>query len=770
MTHRNINQDMDEFEPGKNLVSLPQRALVPVAQETVPAANNDEDDEIDLRELWSVIKHRKGTILLIFALVSLIALLVTLSMTPIYRAGVTLEINTEEKRVLDYDVEANAAPVSAANTKDFYQTQYELLKSRTLADRVINKMGLEANLKGEQLAKPFYADTLQSIKDWFTAKPADSTAEGSGTENVKKGERPLSEKFLANVTVSPVKNSQIVTLYYDDPEPELAAAVANALAENYMSMNLERRADSTTYAKKFLDEQLVQAKSKLEESESKLVQYAKDKAIFNTDDKQNLVSKKLQGLSEALTEAEKDRIAAESDFRQAQASKSQARVQDSTVIQQLKASRAKLQAEYQDKIKTYKPEYPLMLQLQGQISELDQQIQTESTVETTTAQTTLRSEYLAAKQKEDQLSAEVEKYKAELLNSQDKSIGYNTLQREVETNRQLYEGLLQRVKEVNVAGLSNTNNISIVDPALVPYAVHKPNVKLNLALGMVLGLFLGTVVAFLLEFLDDRIKSSEDLEKVLGVPLLGMAPSASKRSKENYALLTVEKPTSAVAEAFRSLRTNLMFATRTGAPKVMNVTSSGPSEGKSSTTINLATAFAQAGKAVLLIDGDLRKPTLHKHFKLDNSKGLANYLVGQENLEHITQTSFIPEVSVVTSGPLTPNPVELLSSEKLDELVSYANNPQCPFDMIIIDSPPILGLADALVIGNRTQATLLVAAYNETHKRPLLAAFTRLRQARNHIIGTVMTKAKGNAGGSYYNYDYYYSYGEKKVLDHKAAA
>jgi capsular exopolysaccharide synthesis family protein len=767
MTHRNINQAMDDFEPGQGLIPVQQRALTPTNYDLPPPANSEDDDEIDLRELWSVIKRRKGTILLIFVLVSVLTLLVTLSMTPIYRAGVTLEIDTDEKRLLNYDVEAGAQQ-QPVDSKDFYQTQFELLKSRSLADRVINKMGLESKLTEEKLAKPFYADTLDEIKGWFGQQTADDTGNATDTKG-KAGTQPLSDRFLQNVTVTPVKNSKIVMVYYDDPEPELAATVANALADSYINMNLERRSDSTSYAKKFLDEQLVQTKSKLEESESKLVQYAKDKSIYNTDDKTTLVSQKLQGLSAALTDAEKDRITAESAFKQSQSSKSQSRVQDSLVIQQLKASKAKLQADYQDKLKIYKPEYPLLLQLQGQIDELNQQIQHESSLETSTALGSLKSDYMAAKQKEDQLQAEVEKYKGELLNSQDKSIGYNTLQREVETNRQLYEGLLQRVKEVNVAGLSNTNNISIVDPAIVPYTVFKPNLRLNLALGLVLGLFLGTVVAFMLEFLDDRIKTTDDLEKALGIPLLGIAPSIGKRLKQNYALLTVEKPTSAVAEAFRSLRTNLMFATRTGAPRVMNVTSAGASEGKTSTTINLAIAFAQAGKTVLLVDADLRKPTLHKHFKLDNTKGLANYLVGQETLEGVTQTCFIPEVYIVTSGPLTPNPVELLSSERLGELVAFVDSPECRFDIILIDSPPILGLSDALIIGNRTRATVLVAAYNETHKRPLLSAFTRLRQARNNIIGTVMTKAKGQAGGSYYNYDYYYTYGDKKSLENKAA-
>ncbi len=765
MTHRAINQPSDVFESNQSLVPLHQQPLV-AGFEPMAKAEPEADDEIDLRELWSVIKRRKGTIAIIFILVSLIALLVTLSMTPIYRAGITLQIDTDEKRVVNYDVEAdNQRPI---DTKDFYQTQYELLKSRNLAERVINKLGLETRFEEEKLKKPFYADTISSIKQ--TLASLFGQTNGDNPEDEKKlGGKPVSEKFLDNVTVSPVKNSRIVTVYYEDSDPEMAAAIANAIGDSYINMNFERRSQSTSYAKKFLDEQLIQAKSKLEEAEGKLVQYAKDKSIFNTDDKQNIVSQKLQSLSTALTDAEKERIAAESSFKQAQDSKVLARVQDSQVIQQLKAARAKLQADYQDKLKTYKPDYPLMQQLQGQINEIEGQIKTESNLETNTAQSTLKSDYLAAKQKEDQLRVEVEKYKKELLTSQDKSIGYNTLQREVETSRTQYDDLLKRVKEVQVAGLATTNNISIVDQALVPYSIFKPNKTLNLALGMVLGLFLGTVVAFLLEFLDDRIKSTDDLTKVVPVPLLGIAPSSSsKRSKQDYALMTAENPTSAVAEAFRSLRTNLMFATRAGAPKVMNVTSTDAGEGKSSSAVNLATAFAQAGKTVLLVDADLRKPTLHKRFKLDNSKGLANYLVGQETLQGVTQTCFIPEVYIITSGPLTPNPVELLSGERLADLVAYAESPDCEFDIIIIDSPPILGLADALVIGNRTHATLLVAAYNQAHKRPIQAAFNRLRQARNNVIGVIMTKARGHAGDSYYNYDYYYTYGDKKALQ-KAA-
>lgn len=766
MTHRHI---MDEPDISRQqLIALTQPTVpTPLTSLPVQQQTENDDDEIDLRQLWLVIKRHKGLILLIFMLISLATLLVTLGMTPIYRAGVTLEINTEEQRILNYDVDANGQRMSMGDTKDFYQTQYEVLKSRTLTERVITELGLEQRLRGEELTTAedsTVGSTLKSITSWWDGE-TQSQNETEVTSG-KPGDRPLSEKFLKNLTVSPVKNSRIVTVYYDDPDPEMAATVANAVADNYISMNLERRTDSTSYARKFLESELVKAKSRLEESESKLVGYAKENAIYNTGAEQpSLVVQKLQALETALTEAEKERITAESEYKQAQAREARS-VQDSTIIQQIKESRAKLMAEYQEKLKIYKPDYPLMVQLQSQIDQLQQQIGEETSQEQASVSNALKADYLKAKQKEDGLRKEVEKYRSELHISEEKSIGYNTLQREVETNRNAYESLLQRLKEVTTAGAAETNNVSVLDPALVPYAVHKPNIKLNLALGMVAGLFLGAIAAFLLEFLDDRVKNSDDITRILSVPLLGIAPHPDKRLRnDDYGLLTMNKPTSAVAEAFRSLRTNLMFSTKTGTPKILNVTSTAASEGKSSSAVNIATAFAQAGKQVLLIDADLRKPTVHKRLKRDNTKGFVNYLIGQEKLQDVIQPSGIPDVSVITAGPSTMNPTELLSSEALSDLISFAHSPENPFDIILLDCPPVLGLADALVIGNRTQASILVVAQNQTSKRALQGAFSRLRQAHGHIIGVVMSKAKNDGNES--SYYYYYEYGSGKSMKAK---
>ncbi|MGV6852262.1 MAG: polysaccharide biosynthesis tyrosine autokinase, partial [bacterium] len=395
--------------------------------------------------------------------------------------------------------------------------------------------------------------------------------------------------------------------------------------------------------------------------------------------------------------------------------------------------------------------------LQRQINEVRRQIVQQTANISGKVTADLAAKFEAAKQREEVLSAELDAQKTELMSLRDKGVGYNTLSREVETNKNLYEGLLQRLKEVGVAGGVGSNNISIVDPAILPYKKHKPNTKLNLMLGAVLGLFIGTVIAFLLEFLDDRVKSTDELERLLKLPLLGITPLIKRQNEENIALMSAESPTSALAEAFRSLRTNLLFATTEGAPHSLSITSSMPSEAKSSTCINLATTFAQSGKRILVVDADLRKPTSHKRLKLDNSQGLSNYLTGQNALDDVIQPTKIDNVFVITAGPLAPNPAELLSSDRMQALLNLAPN---EYDMIIVDSPPVMGLADSLIIANRVTATLMVVAHNQSKKRAIGDAFQRLKQAHANIIGTIFTKAKsGSAYGYSYDYEYYYTYG-----------
>ena len=732
----------------------------------MPSTHQQDDekdnDEIDLRELWITLTRRKGTIAIITLIIFMMTMIGTLMMTPIYRANVTLQIDTDDKKVLDFDVEASNRPV---DSKDFYQTQYELLKSRTLARMTIDDLSLESSLKGEELAKPFFAETIDGVKKSIYGEE-EETEENANAPG-KLGEYPVEDKFLAALTVTPVKNSRIVTLSYDHIDPQMATTIANSLADNFIKMNLSRRKDAASYAENFLQNELADAKSKLEESEAKLVAFAKKETIIRMDDEKqgSLTSQTMSALNAALTEAEKDRIVAESKYKQAQAA-SASKVMESGTVQEMKKNLSKLQGDYQEKLQIYKPDYPIMQQLQNQINELQSQISQEATNISNTESGFLNAEYLAAKQNEDNLRKKLTKQQDELLTLRDKSIGYNTFQREVETNRNLYEGLLQRIKEVGVAGGIGANNISVVDPALVPYKKHKPNTKLNLALGLVLGLFLGVVVAFLIEFMDDRVKSSSDLERLLGLPLLGITPALKGKNvtPTDYALASFQQPTSALAESFRSLRTNLLFATREGLPRSLSITSSLPSEAKSSTCVNLATVLAQSGKRVLLVDADLRRPTAHKRLKLDNTLGLSNYLTDQADIDEVIQTTAIENISIITAGPISPNPVELLSSDRLEELLALVPE---RFDIVIMDSPPTIGLSDALLLANRVSATIMVAAFAQSKKRALLDGMKRLRHAQANVIGMIFTKVRGNNSSGYgYDYDYYYSYGTQRTGEH----
>ncbi|MBO0614343.1 polysaccharide biosynthesis tyrosine autokinase [Thiothrix fructosivorans] len=729
-----------------------------------PKGDDDGDDEIDLRQLWDTVRRHKWTIVGIALLIFIIVTIVTLMMPPQYRSTVTLKIDLENSaKVLNYDVEAQSTrPV---NDKDFYQTQYELLKSRSLARRVIDQLNLYPNdAEAEtQLAKPFFADALEQLETVMRG-------EEDGASRERLGAYPVEEKFLKGMAVEPVKNSSLVKVSYSSKDPELAQRITNEIAAQYISLNLERRVDSTSYAKTFLDDQLAQAKSKLEESESKLVGYAKREQIINTDDKRSLSSQRMEALDKAVTEAEKDRILAEGVYEQAKLGDTAAAIAESTNIQSLKERYSKLESDYQEKLQVYKADYPLMVEISQQMGIINQQINKEIG----SARDTLKAKYLAAKQQEDSLRKKLETQKGDLLDVRDKSIGYNTLEREVETNRNMYESLLQRIKEVGVAGNIDKNNITVIDEAVLPYNQFSPNVTLNLALGLVGGLFIGMVIAFMLEFLDDRIKTKEALEKLLSMPVLGMIPRAKSKDEKQAALMGHLDPRSAIGEAFRSLRTSMLFATREGAPKVLHVTSSMPGEGKSSICVNTATAFAQSGKRVLLIDCDLRKPSLHQKLKLDNYEGMSNFLTYQSEAKQVIRHTDIPNVDIITAGPLSPNPAELLLSDRMSELLKLV---PVDYDMIIIDSPPIMGLADALILSNWANATLLVATFAQSRKKPLLDAYQRLRHARSHVIGSILTKVKSGGAGYGYSYEYHYTYGgdsksdkgEKKRIS-KAAA
>ena len=721
--------------------------------------DQSQDDEIDLRQLASTLNHYKWWIITVFFISVIIALLFTALQTPLYQAQLTLEIDDDNPASFSL---GSGLLNASGNNKDFYQTQFEILKSRSLTDKVIEDLKLTEpeDVKKQASSKSQLTKLLEDIRGWL-GKTDDSI--DTSNKNV-----PYADVILKNFSVTPVKNSAIVTLSYVDKDPKQAQAIVNSYAKNYIQLNLERRKNSSANSDSFLKKELADAKNKLETSEQKLIDFAKRESIIqlSADSKSadSLESQTVISLNIALAEAEKDRIAANARLEQAQYMGASKLLEDPT-IQQLKNQSAKLQSDYQEKLQIYKPEYPLMLQLQSQINEINLQIQNASNKVTNTVSKALKAEADAAKQRESELRNKLAKQQSNLLAYRDKSIDYNLLQRDVETNRKIYEALFERSKEFEISSGLGKNNVSIVDPALVPNKPFKPNAPLNVALGGVLGLFLGILSSFLFEFVNDKVRTSDELEKLTSLPILGIIPRMRGTGLDadiKRAMISNLDPTSAVAEAFRSMTTMLMFATRTGLPHTLNITSALPSEAKSSTCVNLATSLGQMGKRVLLIDADLRKPTAHQRFKLDNTVGLSSYLTYQAELEEAVQDTNIKNVQLLTAGPIPPNPVELLASDRLETLLGLA--PEF-FDVIIFDSPPTIGLSDAFILSNRVNATILVAAYGQARRRIILDTLKRLRRANANLIGLIFTNVKGKAGHGYgYGYGYYAHERKPKTL------
>src|SRR5689334_15048929 len=481
----------------------------------------ERDDQIDLRHWLRIVLKRKWTILVIFVVSAFFSVVMTYLAPPVYRASTTIQIERNVPRLLDY--KELTPTVDDDYNADFYQTNYELLKSRAVAERAAEEMGLRKR-----------ADVSDSAEPPVVApEPAAGSAWQELLQHLRKGSTPVAVDpsaskdnavvgaFQGSLTVEPVRKSRLVRLHFDSTDPYFAARAVNTVAQSFININLERRFEASSYAKTFLEEKLLQTKAKLEESERDLLQFSRDLALVNVDEKSNMYLHNFQEYSGAVAKSEQDRIKAEVVFKQAQENpESLALSQENKNIINLKQAKAKVEAEYQDNLKIYKPGFPKMQQLQAQITEIDNQIKDEiSEVRKAAA-----ANYKAARTQEALLRERMQVARQEMLEIQGKGIRYSILKREVDTNRQLYDGLLQRLKEISVAGGVGFNNISVVDRAQVPLLPYKPDLRRNLGLGLTIGLIVGLLVAWLLERLDDTIRFADDVEQQTGAAVLGVVP------------------------------------------------------------------------------------------------------------------------------------------------------------------------------------------------------------------------------------------------------
>ncbi len=698
--------------------------LIPYPRDFYPEELLENSGGLDLKEFINVLKNHKKLILSITLATLLIALLLTLLMQPVYRAYSTIKV---ERYAANPNVQILNAEASRSD-RDFFETQIQLIQTKSLASKVISDLGLDK--------KPEQIGFITRIKNLFS---------GNKTEKIDSSD--MEEIFLKNLTVKPISNSQLLSISYDSSNPKLAADINNAVAKTFVRQNLERRLDTASSYKSYVTDNIKVIKKSLEDAEKRLNDYAHKNNIVQGIGGESISSLTLKKQIDELVNAEKERINAEAayEFYKKNPNSEPSFIINDPYILSLKKAAARLETKYQN---LSRKKTRSAIKLKKEIDNLKEQIASESKA----IQSSFESRFIEAQQKEKMIRTQLDKLKAGALNIQSKSAKYNRLLREVEINQLAYNKQLEQLMAINVASNVGTNNISIIDTASVPTRKFKPSIKINLGFGLLLGLLLGMGFAFLREFIDDSVKSSKLLEKATGLPVLSQLPETKNLGPKKLALQTALDPRSPLAEATRSLRTGLRFSTRNGTPKSIFISSSSAGEGKSTIALNLATAYAQAGCNVLLIDADLRKPSVHQLLELSNIEGLTNYLATAETKSgDVTQSCMIKNLNVITSGPIPPDPVELLSGSKMAELIKNANN---AYDHIIIDGPPVLGLADSQVLGYLAEATIVTVEAGKTRKTALLDSLKRLERGNANMIGTILNRNSRSANPDY-NQEYY---------------
>jgi polysaccharide biosynthesis transport protein len=699
-------------------------APAPAGQRTYSATSI-----LDFATLLRIIHHWRWLVLGAVVAGSVAGILLTVLTTPVYRAWVTLEANPPT-----FSVSADQSREREASNGDydFVATQVGLVSSRSVAQRTAQ----ELNLANNAAVVPQDADASRRLK----------MATGA---------------VAAGLHVMPPRDGRLIKFSYDSTSPQLAAMVANGIADSFINSALQRRYEASAYARNFLERQIAKTRSDLERSERALVGYAQAQGIINTgstdgkggsDDTGSLQGESLVALNKALADATARRVSAEGAYRQSLSTGPTTEVTAST--QALRQQQATLEAQYQQKRTFLKPDHPEMLSLRSQIDELSNQIARESAQMSSGRNNSLLGEYRAAASAERALQARVAGLKGDVLNLRGRSIQYTILQREVDTNRSLYDALLQRYKEIGVAGGVGTAPVSIVDRADPPGLPYKPNLMLNLLFGLGAGLLGGIAGAVGLEFLTDTIKTRDDVRRKLGMPCLGAVPKTAAR--EAF-IDDLKNPTSAVSEAYSAIVAALRFSTEAGMPKVLLVTSTQSAEGKSSTALALAQNFARREKSVLLVDGDLRKPA----FKAGTDKvGLSKLLTTDDPVRgHVLETQHA-NLWLLPSGPVPPNPADLLSTGRMRRIIAEAEE---QFDVVLVDGPPTLGLADAPLLSSVSGNVLFVVESGSTRTRAAIEALNRLESTGAHVLGAALTKASTEAGYGYGRYGYGYGYGHQAV-------
>jgi polysaccharide biosynthesis transport protein len=676
---------------------------------------------IDIGRYGKLLYKRRWTVATFFVIVVTLITLWTLVQTPIYRATTILQIQPAPPDVVSFKDVVSLGSQNYWANKEYYQTQFWIIRSERLAQEVVDLLNL------------------------------------TETDPVFRGSKNAATQLSGMLQVQPLKNSQLVAVTMDHPDPEQAARICNMVAKEYQQQNVRYKLEASQDVLDWFDKRSPTDEVALKMAEQEMLDFMKANDIVSFEEKQNIVLQRLQDLSEALTQAQRKRIETQAGYQKAvslQKSGNALQLPQATeneLIQKLKEERILLEKQYEEWTETYLPISKKMVKMQKQIDLLNSKISEEMG----NIVGSLKADYQIALSRETKLGEAVDEAKALAQDLNEKGIEYGVLRRKVESETDIVTELVRRAKETQVTKTLDSNNIMIRQNAEVPTGHIKPKRKMNVILGALLGLFGGIALAFLLDYLDNTIRTQEDLEKAASLPFLGIIPSFSDDDGEviQSELFTHAHPKSSITESVRSIRTNIIFSSPEAPLRKLLVSSAGPQEGKSTTVINLGIVFAQAGNRVLIIDSDLRRPRLHKAFGVGRGTGLTTYIMGEAGADEVIVQSKVPDLYLIPSGPIPPNPSELLGSSRMDEVIAEL---ETRFDIILFDSPPIVAVTDAVVLSKKVDGVVLIVKAGKTTSDMVARVKKQLSDVGSHILGSVLNDF--NLKGEGYRYYYYYHY------------
>ena len=713
---------------------------------------HQHDEERHLMDYVRVVYKRRWVAIPVFLAVFTLGAINSYRTTPLYRASTQLLIEKDAPKV--GDLSTIFQQQEGWYNDEFFQTQYRIIQSRSLGRKTAELMKLDQH--------PALARASEPVRAPWTVRGAVAGAIGLAKSAVGAGEpaapeaRPVEDAdpysryagvVLGALTVTPVRNSRLVDISMTSTDPRLAADLANSHARAYIEQNLEYRFSASKEASEWLEAQLAEQRKKVEESEAELQRYKEQNDAVAVEDRQNIVVQRLSDLNTAATRAKTTRIEKEALYNQLRSIQNSnaldafPAVLGNEYVQRLKGDLSDLQRQQAQLSERYGDRHPEIIKVRSAIQSTETKLQ----LEIDKVVQSVKSEYDTAAAQERTLVGALEGSKNEALRLNRKGIEFSVLQREAESNRQVYEALLQRTKETGISGELKASNIRVVDPAEVPQAPFLPRRQQDLTTAAFSGLVLALGLVFLFEYLDNRIKSPQELRAHLNVPFLGMVPAIDV-AKSGTLLHDGVPPN--FAEAIRGVRTNVLFSSAEEGVRVVVVTSAGPGEGKSLFSSNLAVSLAQAGQRVLHVDADMRRPRVHAIFDLAQEPGLSNLLVGDCKPSEAIRKTPVANLCVLPAGMVPPNPAELLGSKRCEEFLATLGQ---TFDWVILDSPPVLAVADASIMANTATGVVFVVGADQTSRQAARAALEQLEAVQAHVIGAVLNRVDLEKNPYYYS-------------------